>query len=283
QLEELDCSDNLMLEELKLSPLIPNNLRLNITDNPNLKEIKNKPKDATNIDTEYLYFNFQEWLDEEYPNKEKAEVIEIKSIGFIDESELEIKDFPNLKEIKKDRENVSQVTKVTISNCPELKEIDFSSNKLVEINLTNNKNLTNLSCSDNLLNNLDLSQNLNLEYLDIMDNNFEKQDLSFLSNLVNLKTLLVGNSSVTSLYLKKGEVIKEKIQKGLPHNRFYGSLEFLQGLSKLEYLGISYTDIDKGLEFLPNSLETCNVGSIPETKVIKLDEELFLYRSNLKV
>jgi len=41
----------------------------------------------------------------------------------------------------------------------------------------------------------------------------------------------------------------------LSGNKFTGSLEFLKDMNKLEELDINDTDIDSGLEYLPDSLE----------------------------
>ena len=47
---------------------------------------------------------------------------------------------------------------------------------------------------------------------------------------------------------------EEKINQGI-YNRFSGSLEYLKNLSKLTDLNISNTDIDSGLEYLPESVK----------------------------
>jgi len=69
-----------------------------------------------------------------------------------------------------------------------------------------------------------------LRRLDCSVNNLQ-QDLSFLSHLVNLEELEI---------------------KG---NHFFGSLEPLQKLNKLKKLDISNTDIDSGLEYLPEGVK----------------------------
>jgi len=52
-------------------------------------------------------------------------------------------------------------------------------------------------------------------------------------------------------------------------NRVYGSLESLKNLTKLEYLNISNTDINEGLEYLPNGIKDFFYSSDlrPESKV----------------
>jgi hypothetical protein len=52
----------------------------------------------------------------------------------------------------------------------------------------------------------------------------------------------------------------------LGNNKFYGSLEYLKDLRVLKCLDITDTDIDSGLEYLPESVEyfgcSDNVNSI---------------------
>ncbi|CAG8851699.1 2109_t:CDS:2, partial [Racocetra persica] len=89
------------------------------------------------------------------------------------------------------------------------------------------------------------------------------QDLSCFAKFVNLTTLLVGNSD------------KNKIEQGI-YNRFTGSLECLNDLTKLERLSIQNTDIDSGLEFLPLSVKEfhCSADQRKESGVKKIVEEL---------
>jgi hypothetical protein len=70
-----------------------------------------------------------------------------------------------------------------------------------------------------------------------LNNNNLNQDLSFLKDLVDLKESYLGN------------------------NKFCGSLKFLKDLRKLETLNISDTDIDSGLEYLPDSLKGFNCSA----------------------
>lgn len=97
------------------------------------------------------------------------------------------------------------------------------------LDLTDFINLEKLYCSGNKLTSLNLNNCLKLKEIDCRDNNL--QDLSTFKNLVNLEKLNIRNNPLT------------------------GSLEPLQSLGKLRELDISDTDIDKGLEYLPESLE----------------------------
>jgi len=76
-------------------------------------------------------------------------------------------------------------------------------------------------------------------------------NLEFLVRFVGLEVLSIQNCSLS------------------------GSLEFLQN-SKLKEINISNTDIDSGLEFLPESCEKvyCNCDYQGEKKAIKIAKEL---------
>ncbi|CAJ0748979.1 12489_t:CDS:2 [Entrophospora sp. SA101] len=78
---------------------------------------------------------------------------------------------------------------------------------------------------------------LNLDNNDIVPIN-----LSVFSKFVNLEKLNIGTN------------YEERIKQGM-YNRFYGSLEPLQGLTKLEKLSIENTDINDGLGHLPENLK----------------------------
>src|SRR5947207_3210126 len=54
------------------------------------------------------------------------------------------------------------------------------------------------------------------------------------------------------------------------YNRFYGSLESLKDLTKLESLHISNTDISHGLEYLPKSLKEIHYKQNPPARNIIL-------------
>src|SRR6185295_20137122 len=75
-----------------------------------------------------------------------------------------------------------------------------------------------------------------------------EQDLSFFSNFPDLSVLLIHNDD------------QEKINQGI-YNRFVGSLEPLKNLTKIERLYIDNTDIDSGLEYLPESVKDFNCST----------------------
>jgi len=105
-------------------------------------------------------------------------------------------------------------------------------------------------------------QTKQLTYLYAENNNFLSQNCSIFRKCIDLKELKIGNHD------------QIKISQGI-YNRFTGSLEPLQGLSKLEYLDISNTDIDSGLEYLSENIEKfdCSTKERPEAKVKDIAED----------
>src|SRR5436190_104664 len=94
-------------------------------------------------------------------------------------------------------------------------------------------------------------------------------DISFLNQLSNpeeLKSLYLGVNNINSNLTPFSHFINlEELDLGMYDfskeitktrgNKLYGSLEPLKSLTKLRILDISNTDIDSGLEYLPDSLE----------------------------
>nr|CAG8454484.1 11754_t:CDS:2 [Entrophospora candida] len=217
-------------------------------------------------------------------SQESIEKIDFSELSSINEKgELIIDNYPNLKEIS--NKYSAKIVKLVISNCPQLGKVEIgelgSVKELICENLPNLDwlkcnnlsecfNLDLLNCCDNLLTEIKLSsEGGKMERLYIKNNNFPEQDLSIFSHLVNLKQLLIGNDD------------SEKLDRGRRsiYNRFCGSLEPLYGLTKLEGLDISNTDVSDGLQYLSKNLKEleCSNHLRPKAKVKRLDEELSLY------
>jgi len=197
----------------------------------------------------------EEYLEKNYPEKQKSEIKEIyindKNLG----GDLKIEGFS------------------------ELERLDCYSNKLTGLEIVDCPKLKELCCFDNCLEDLDFVNNLSpkkLTTLDIKNNNFPKKGLSAFSQFTNLKYLYVGNDN------------KEKIEKNV-YNRFYGSLEPLKDLNKLSGLNISSTDVDSGLEFLSDSVGTLGHEVISDESnkynfgVNKIREQLAPYGNSIFV
>ncbi|CAI2200543.1 18724_t:CDS:2, partial [Funneliformis geosporum] len=122
---------------------------------------------------------------------------------------------------------------VKLNNNPKLIELTCRDNQLTSLNLSNYPNLETINCAYNQLTNLNFLNNLNeekLTYLNVRDNNITS-DLTPFSKFVNLEGLYLNN------------------------NNFFGSLKPLGGLDKLNWLDIRDTDINSGLEYLPDNVE----------------------------
>ncbi|MCE8159264.1 MAG: protein kinase [Candidatus Moeniiplasma glomeromycotorum] len=212
---------------------------------------KNKPGSG-NFPEFIKLVQAQKWLDANYPLEErfKIKLLDISNKSL--EGSLNLEGFSNLEKLGCGN---NLITRLEIINCPKLEEVQCQKNKLTELILQDCPNLKVICCHSNLLSNLDLSQNEKLEQLDVRSNNFAEQDLKFLSHLVNLRSLEIGNRIDKQIF-KIGEGIKKIERIDLKfYNRFVGSLESLKNLTKLEKLEIIYTDLESGLENLSDGVD----------------------------
>ncbi|RHZ35712.1 hypothetical protein [endosymbiont GvMRE of Glomus versiforme] len=185
--------------------------------------------------------NAQEWLNQNYPNQNQTISIDAKNKDLV--GNLIIKDFPNLEKIEVG--NNKNLTTIELSNLPKLNYFQTNNCQLTSITINNCPNIAYFNAGNNLLTNTKFLNNLGsekLNHLSIHSNNFEKQGLGFASKFTNLEELYIDNSN------------EEKFDQKIC-NRFYGSLEPLQSLKKLQWLGLAKTDIDSGLEYLPISIK----------------------------
>ncbi|RGB40044.1 hypothetical protein C1646_688548, partial [Rhizophagus diaphanus] len=206
--------------------------------------------------------NAQEYLKTTYPTKKEREketrlIICKKNLEY----HLDLSDFVNLEKLNCSE---NELTSLDISKNKQLTEIDCSQNKLISLDLSNCLNIKVVTANCNQLNELKLpaSNNVKLEYLNLLDNSFS-QNLDCFSRLFNLKELLIGN------------IDGDRIQQG-KYNQFHGGLKPLKNVIKLESLSINNTDIEFGLEFLPDSIKNfrCLADKRAEAKVKKIYEQL---------
>jgi len=125
-------------------------------------------------------------------------------------------------------------------------------------NLEGFVNLEYLNFSDNQLTSLDFLNDLNAKKITrlYISNNKISSDLTPFSRLVNLEKLGLGSND------------QERVKRSI-YNNFAGSLKPLAELTKLYWLNIRDTDIDSGLEYLPESIREfgCSVGLRKNAKV----------------
>ncbi|CAI2197297.1 6033_t:CDS:2, partial [Funneliformis geosporum] len=175
---------------------------------------------------------------ENYPLELRSETVELDIRNRNLQGSLKLKEFANLKKLNCAN---NQLTELDLSDCPNLEKLECCDNQLIDLEF---------------LNNLNQKKMINLE---ISNNNFSNNcDLNPLSSFVNLKELGLGNKNDSY----------ERIRQGV-YNHFIGSLEPLKNMNKLEKLDISNTDINSGLEYLPDKLEIfyCLTSERPEAKV----------------
>jgi Leucine-rich repeat (LRR) protein len=155
---------------------------------------------------------------------------------------------------------------VEIFNLPKLNYFHANNCQLTDVRISNCPNIDYLNVANNLLTNTRFLNYLNPEKLNVLSihtNNFTKQDLEFLNKFSELKNLFLDNADQT------------KFKKGI-YNKFYGSLQSLQNLTKLEILSIGNTDVDDGLECLPDSFRKIGLTAVwqAETSCSKILQEL---------
>ncbi|CAB4388410.1 unnamed protein product [Rhizophagus irregularis] len=209
--------------------------------------------------------NTRKYIDKRYPiigDRKKLNELIITNENL--EGHLDLTDFINLEKLQCSK---NKLTSLDISKNEKLIEIDCSQNNLISLDLSNCLNIKSVTSNYNHLSDLKLfvANNETLEYLNLLDNLFF-QKLNCFGRLVNLKDLHVGNTD------------EGRIEQGI-YNRFYGSLKPLKNLIKLENLSINDTDIDSGLEYLPDSIAIfrCSADKRPEAKVIRMYEQLNIY------
>ena len=136
-----------------------------------------------------------------------------------------------------------------------LEELDCSNNNITKLTLGSSK-LHCLDCSRNNLTDLDLTHvnSTELTYLRISNNKLTQRDLSIFSRFTNLEVLTIGSDTDKKF------------------NNFVGSLKPLQTLRNLKNLDISNTNIDSGLEYLPDSL--IGIYCYNDKKIASLDSFL---------
>lgn len=190
----------------------------------------------------------------------KIKVIECENNQII---ELNLNSFKNLEKLNCCGNKLKELK---IYNLNNLELLYCSYNKLTNLNLINCFNLNKINCDNNKIKEIKLPlNNQRLEILNLNSNNLLYQDLNIFSKFINLKRLDIGNNE-----------FKER-----KYNRFYGSLILLKNLEKLEYLEISDTDIDKGLEYLSDSVEEigCSTFNRSQCGVKKIKNQLGLFVS----
>jgi len=203
---------------------------------------------------------------------------EVKCIG----NQLTSLDFSNNPQLEElDCSENYQLTNLIIKNCSKLQRINATKCQLTNLDLHGCNEIVSLSLGSNSITNSSflntISRPEKLESLTLSNNDIQPTTLDIFARFTNLKSLAIGNDKEEDYLELDEEETKIYQELGLeipPHyknkyNRFYGSLQPLQNLTKLESLCIEATDIDSGLEYLPNSLDSAKYDTDTESSGAK--------------
>ncbi|CAG8473589.1 1908_t:CDS:2 [Scutellospora calospora] len=174
---------------------------------------------------------------------------------------LDLTNYPNLEKVTIDSKYVNGYScylKTPLTNLilPEnslLKEIDCSRNNLTNLVINQQPYLTYLACEGNEnLTNLTVTNNPSLT--ELYCSNCQLTNTNFiLANNPQLTILNCSNNQLTNLNFFTQLTSLKKLL--LRDNPLTGSLASLQNCQQLNYLSISNTNLNSGLEYLPKSLE----------------------------
>lgn len=141
-------------------------------------------KDGAKIEIEGVEESFEEMTEEDEPKDYTLKDKEVKIYG-------PVKYFYCAE---------NSITKLNLSNNPELETLDCSGNGLSSLNLEKNTKLKTLRCYNNTLTNLDLSKNTALEYINCYGNKIT--DINF-ENPSNLKNILLHSNKISFESMQK--------------------------------------------------------------------------------
>src|SRR5207248_1366251 len=106
---------------------------------------------------------------------------------------LKLKGFTNLEELSV---SGNQLTKLVLSDCPNLVNLNCENNQLTQLNIKGGKKLTKINCSNNKLPAIGLNDCPNLVEVNCSQNEFS--ELSFFSSMGELKILEMKNNKKIS-------------------------------------------------------------------------------------
>lgn len=165
-------------------------------------------------------------------------------------------------ELVLNRKNLTGGLVIQGEDWPNLRAIDLDFNKITDLTLLNGEKLTRIIGYDNQLKQVSgLPTSLTELYL----GNNNLTDLTIFSPLVNLRELRIGNNKFSDSLAPLANCSKLKILE-IHNNQITGYLSPLANCSKLKRLDIRHTNLQEGLEYLPEDLETlrCDNNQFPE-------------------
>ncbi len=221
----------------------------------------------------------QQYLNQKYPSQEEgkfpARLLDIKKFNQerkeqgieekLEGGELDLKEHRLLTEIKIcGLELKSPLTKLELDRQKYLVKIILCCNQLTNLDLSGCPELIEAELGDNHLTSIDFLKVIpnpkKLEVLQISNNNIRPTTLDFLRPFINLKDCKLGLNSANKDYPNR---IEENF-----YNRFYGSLEPIENLTKLEEFCIAGTDVEEGIEYIPESITNrSHEGSLEDSNI----------------
>jgi len=242
--------------------------------------VKDVQSRQENLDLKQLKKDFNAWWEKKtaseylnccYPREQRKT---IKYLDICDKNltgALDLSDFVNLEELYCYN---NQLTDLNLGKCLKLKRLNCENNKLTKIKTNHLTNLARFNCWNNQLTSLDLTNCNQLELLGCWNNHL--QEIKFPSWVEQLTDLNMNNNKFPAQDLSCFTPFINLQKLYIDSNFFHGSLKPLQSLRKLEILNINNTNIESGLEHLPESIKDfrCSSKEKSKNKVKAIEEEL---------
>jgi Leucine-rich repeat (LRR) protein len=168
---------------------------------------------------------------------------------------LSFRGFINLEELDI---SSKKITALDISGCPQLRDLNCSNNQLTDLDLSNNQQVEQINFSSNQLTNLSLKGLTKIEKIFCSDNKLKS--LEFLKSLspTEIRTLRMGNNKFPAQDLSCFAHLTGLNRLFIENMPFYGSLKPLRNLTEIKEICTAGTNIDSGLEYLPESFFKTN-------------------------
>jgi Leucine-rich repeat (LRR) protein len=182
----------------------------------------------------------------------------------------------------------NKITDLDVSKCLSLEYLNLPNNKVSTIDTSNLEKLIAIDFSGNPISSINCTNLRSLETIDFSSSSITNID--FLDELPNPKKItsinISNNSGLSNDCYSNGFDKFFNLQGlDLSQNNFSGSLETLRYLRWLEFLNISDTNIESGLEFLPVSIPSSGFlffSSEERFKVKKIEQELEPFSGELE-
>ena len=286
KLQVMDCSRNLLLEELICSE--NEILSLDLSENKGLRYLNcgfnriKKLKLKNNTLLEKLVCHWNLLTDLSLENNPLLEELDF-SYNHIFGIELDNK--PNLHYLECTQNGLMSLD---ISSCPSLKTVRCSNNVIKNLNLQNNANLEDLRCFYNHLSVLDISQNTLLRTLYCSDNKISELDTSrnpelktidYSNNLIKEEDYTIDGIGVFNYDVSSSRYAANLVIEGF---ELYVSTEVqtFQNMEKLRPLITKlYKNFDQlnkdALAFIQEKHPNEDVKSLKPSDIILDDEDTF--------